>query len=212
MERTGEGERIGTDDMGKIFYIMGKSATGKDTIYQELLERKELGLCRLVPYTTRPIRAKETEGVEYHFVGEEMLREFLDGGRVIELREYNTVHGIWKYFTVDDENMDLEQQDYLAIGTLVSYRKMVEYYGKDRVLPVYIEVEDGERLERALIREKKQTAPKYEELCRRFLADQRDFSEQNLENAGIGQRFSNDGERQQCMGEIAAYILSQKER
>ena len=207
----GEGERIGTDDMGKIFYIMGKSATGKDTIYQELLERKELGLNRLIPYTTRPIRAKETEGVEYHFVGEEKLQEFLDKGRVIELREYDTIHGIWKYFTVDDETMDLEKQDYLAIGTLVSYGRMVEYYGKNRVIPIYIEVEDGERLERALKREKKQTAPKYEELCRRFLADQKDFSDQKLEAAGIGHRFSNNGDRQQCMEEAAAYILSQKE-
>lgn len=196
--------------MGKLFYIMGKSATGKDTIYQELLERKELSLSRLVPYTTRPIRAKETEGMEYHFVGEAKLQEFLDQGRVIELREYDTVHGIWKYFTVDDEDMDLERQDYLAIGTLVSYRKMVEYYGKNRVRPIYIEVADGERLERALIREKKQAVPKYEELCRRFLADQKDFSDQKLQEAGIKHRFSNNGERQQCMDAVAAYIRSQK--
>ena len=28
-------------DMGKLFYIMGKSASGKDTIYQKLLENQE---------------------------------------------------------------------------------------------------------------------------------------------------------------------------
>ena len=59
--------------MGKIFYIFGKSSTGKDTIYKSLMENKELGLRPVVPYTTRPMRAKETPGVEYHFTDEEDL-------------------------------------------------------------------------------------------------------------------------------------------
>lgn len=198
--------------MGRIYYLMGKSASGKDTIYQELLERKELGLQRLVIYTTRPIRAKETEGVEYHFTDEEQLQEFLRAGKVIELREYDTVYGIWKYFTVDDEKIDLERQDYLAIGVLDSFEKMKRNYGEEKVLPIYIEVEDGNRLERALKRERKQNPPKYEELCRRFLADQRDFSEERLKKAGITRRFHNDEDRQLCMDEVAAFIRQQQEK
>ena len=50
--------------MGKIFYVMGKSASGKDTIYKELRERIP-ELKTVVLYTTRPIRAGETNGVEY---------------------------------------------------------------------------------------------------------------------------------------------------
>ena len=126
--------------MGRIFYIIGKSATGKDTIYEELLNRENLGLQRLVLYTTRPIREKETEGVEYHFTDEQTLQEFLREGKVIELREYNTMHGIWKYFTVDDEQIDLDKQDYLAIGVLESFEKMKRYFGADKVVPIYIEV------------------------------------------------------------------------
>lgn len=45
---------------------------------------------------------------------------------------------------------------------------------------IYIEVEDGERLARALHREGKQEEPRYEEMCRRFLADQVDFSEEKI--------------------------------
>ena len=67
--------------MGKIFYIAGKSATGKDTIYENILVREALGLRPLVPYTTRPIRANETEGVEYHFTDEEGLKRFQEEGR-----------------------------------------------------------------------------------------------------------------------------------
>ena len=79
--------------MGKIFYIMGKSATGKDTIYEELLEHRGLGLRPLIMYTTRPIRANEMDGVQYHFTDVEGLRQMQSEGRVIELRSYNTVHG-----------------------------------------------------------------------------------------------------------------------
>ena len=42
--------------MGKIFYIMGKSSSGKDSIYRQLEKDQELVLKRLVIYTTRPIR------------------------------------------------------------------------------------------------------------------------------------------------------------
>lgn len=177
--------------MGKIYCIMGKSSSGKDTIYKMLMEEPELSLKTIVPYTTRPMRAGETEGVEYYFCDEERLRELEEEGRVIELRAYDTVHGVWKYFTVDDHQMQEKEQDYLLIGTLESYRKLRDYFGKDRVVPIYIEVEDGIRLQRALDRERSQREPGYEELCRRFLADAADFSEEKLKEAGITIRFVN---------------------
>ena len=56
--------------MGKIFYIMGKSASGKDTIYKELIEKMPK-FHSIVPYTTRPMREGEKDGVEYFFVDQE---------------------------------------------------------------------------------------------------------------------------------------------
>ena len=55
---------------------MGKSCTGKDTIYKRLVADKELNLNILVPYTTRPIRKNELSGIEYHFVSEEEYEKF----------------------------------------------------------------------------------------------------------------------------------------
>ena len=97
--------------MGKIYCIMGKSATGKDTLYKMLLADPQLSLKTVVPYTTRPMREGETDGVEYYFCNEERLSELLSAKKVIELRAYDTVHGIWKYFTVDDHQMSDEGQD-----------------------------------------------------------------------------------------------------
>ena len=94
---------------------------------------------------------------------------------------------------------------YLGIGTLESFVKLREYYGNDVMRPVYIEVEDGERLE--LARERTQEVPKYEEMCRRFLADQNDFSEENILKAGIWKRFQNHN-LDECVKEIGNYIKS----
>ena len=97
----------------------------------------------------------------------------------------------WIYFTADDGQIELEKRNYLGIGTLESYMNMKEYYGEKNLCPLYIEVEDGERLKRAICREELQQEPKYAEMCRRFLADTEDFSEENLKRAGITKRFSN---------------------
>lgn len=192
--------------MGNIYYMMGKSASGKDTLFQLLLGESGLPLKTVVLYTTRPMRAGERDGVEYFFCGEEQVREFESQGKIIELRAYQTVHGVWKYFTAADDQMDLERQSYLMIGTLESYLKIREYYGKERVIPIYIEVEDGERLQRALERERAQEQPRYEELCRRFLADAKDFSEENLRAAGITKRFTNEV-LEDTLREIKSYII-----
>ena len=193
--------------MGKIFYIMGKSASGKDRIYSLLEDQRELKLKTLVLYTTRPIRDGEENGKNYYFVSDEKLNEFRKNGNVIEERSYHTVYGIWTYFTADDGQVNLTESDYLGIGTLESFMQLKKYYGENAVCPVYIQVEDGERLSRALKREKEQENPKYEEMCRRFIADQSDFSEENIQSAGIEKRFQNK-DLDICVKEIVNYIKS----
>ena len=178
--------------MGKIFCIVGKSSSGKDTIYKRLLKINSLKIKKIIPYTTRPIRQGEKEGVEYHFVDINRLEQLKKEDKIVECREYDTVYGKWYYFTAKDDQIELEQNDYLIIGTLESYMKTREYFGKDKVIPIFVDIDDGERLSRALRREMRQKEPKYDEMCRRYLADSMDFSEENLKNAGITRTFIND--------------------
>lgn len=192
--------------MGKIFYIMGKSSSGKDSIFKEVKKRIP-ELKDIVLYTTRPIREGETDGVEYHFVNEDKLKELESKGCVIEQRAYNTKCGIWRYFTADAGQIHLDVENYLVIGTLESYEAMKKYFGEETVIPLYVEVEDGLRLSRALERERQQADPKYAEMCRRFLADSEDFSEDNLQKAGIKTRFENiDFEK--TVEKLCMYICS----
>lgn len=191
--------------MGKIICLMGKSSTGKDTIFKRLLEDEDLKLKNIVPYTTRPLRDGEKDGEEYFFTDEEGFLSLKEQGKVIEERAYNTFHGLWRYFTVDDGQIQLRAQNYIMIGTLEAYRQLREYFGEDRMLPVMIELDDGIRLQRALNREQEQDSPRYEEMCRRFLADSADFAEEKIRAAGILRRFSND-ELESCLAQIRTYI------
>ncbi len=191
--------------------LMGKSSSGKDTVYKRLLEQNKVALKKIVPYTTRPIRAKEQDGVEYYFTDEEGYQKLLRQGAVIESRTYDTYLGQWRYFTVADDKVDLQRDSYLLIGTLESYMRIKEFYGADNVLPVMIELDDGVRLQRALDREKVQDDPKYEEMCRRFLADAVDFSEENKRRAGIDRTFYND-RLEKCLDEIITYLTEELER
>ncbi len=179
----------------QIYCLLGKSASGKDTVYRRLLERaaqegRELG--RVVPYTTRPIRTGEQNGVTYYYESDAQFARDKAAGRILESRDYRTVHGVWHYYTKDDGQIRLEERSYLLIGTLESYLSFRDHFGPGRVVPLYLELDPGERLERALRRERKEPSPRYAELCRRFLADEQDFAEEKLLGAGITERYRND--------------------
>ncbi|KMT22949.1 guanylate kinase [Clostridium cylindrosporum] len=192
--------------MGKIFCLMGKSSSGKDTIFREIKEDKNLGLLPIIGYTTRPKRTDETNGVEYYFIDNNTLSGYRECGKLIEERVYNTVSGDWHYCTLDDGQIDLSK-NYILITTLESYNSLKAYFGEEYVVPFYIKVDDGIRLERALIREMKQENPNYDELCRRFLADSVDFSEENLSKLGIKKSYSNY-DLDKCIDKIKKEILN----
>jgi len=115
-------------------------------------------------------------------------------------------HGIRYHF-----HEQLQQNgDILTVGTLESYQKIKEYYKEKedtKLLPVYITVDEEERKKRAIQREEKQKSPNYHEVERRIKADNIDFSEENLKQAGIEkeQTFENY-DLNTCVEKIINYI------
>ncbi len=170
--------------MGKIVILMGPSGSGKDTIFAKLLKENPYELQKITPCTTRPIRNGEVEGREYYFKTEEQKQEMEQKNQIIELRTYKTTDGIWHYFTISMD-INLVKQNYITVNTLVGYDQFVSYYGKENILPILIQMDDGIRLQRALNREETQEHPKYAEMCRRFLADAEDFSLENIQKRNI---------------------------
>ncbi len=196
--------------MTYIFCVIGKSSTGKDTVFDLLLNDSSLSLQKIVTYTTRPIRAGETDGREYFFVDEDEEERLSKEGKIIERRSYDTVYGKWDYFTVHDGQIEVsEGQDkcYIVIATLESFARLKDFYKNVKVVPIYIYVEDGIRLHRALERERAQKVHRYDEMCRRYLGDMKDFSDEKLKECGIDHYFENE-DSQRTADEIASYIRS----
>lgn len=188
----------------KIIYIMGKSASGKDTIYHKLKEK--LNIASYVMYTTRPMREGEKEGLSYYFISYDDMQKYIENkmpNPLIEERTYQTVYGPWIYATILDEQFK-GNSALLMTGTLESYKKVKEYFQNKKdvdVKPIYIEVPDRIRLERAILREDKEKEPKYVEMCRRFVADSQDFSEEKLQKCEITNKYMNI-DLEECLQKI----------
>ena len=192
--------------MGKVFCIMGKSGSGKDTIFKEIIKDNSLNLKKIVGYTTRPKRVEENDGVEYNFIDDDMINKFIQKNKVIELRKYDTVNGIWYYCTMDDGQINLQTNSYIVISTLESYSSFKKYFGSNNVIPLYIDVDDGIRLQRILNREMSEDSPNYKEICRRFIADSEDFSNKNLKLNGIEKIYSNNN-LVECIADVKNNII-----
>lgn len=184
--------------MEKIICLIGKSSTGKDTVYNRLIAERELGLRPLVLYTTRPKRPGETDGVTYHFVSEDELRALEQAHPVIERRVYRTAFGPWIYCTLNDGHADGRR---ICVTTPAALDGYYREFGRERVLPLYLQVPDGLRLRRAIEREERQRSPSYVEVCRRFLADEDDFSEERLLACGPMRRYDNI-DLEDCLREL----------
>ena len=198
--------------MSNLIYIMGKSASGKDTVYKQVKERIDSN--SYVLYTTRPMREGEKEGREYNFITREQFEKLEKDQKVIEARHYNVVNAqgqkdVWTYATIDDKQWEKEG-NFLTIGTLESYNSISKYLSehpeKDlKLLPIYIEIDEAERRKRAIERENKSGKPNFEEMERRLKADNIDFSEEKIIEAGITKTFKNY-DLNECVDNIVRYI------
>ena len=130
--------------MSKIFCLMGKSASGKDTLAKAI--NKEIGIPIAVSCTTRPMRVGEVQHREYHFLTEEEFhqREF------VEKREYHVYNGdTWYYGYSKDE---FEGEDCIAIVDVEGYETLKEYFGEENVYAFYIYASEETLIKRLIKR------------------------------------------------------------
>lgn len=180
----------------KLYCIIGKSGSGKDSIYKRILEKTNLN--PIIPYTTRPRRPLEENGKDYHFVSDEFM---LNNPLVIEKRTYKTVHGDWYYATVNDGQ--LQKGDSAIVASPEQYLNIKNYFdkkGKVEVIPIYIYVDDGIRLQRLISREMLQEEPNYFEICRRYKTDAEDFIVMDGERKFLNYSLT------ECVNEITKFM------
>ncbi|MDO5564363.1 MAG: guanylate kinase [Eubacteriales bacterium] len=185
-----------------IYCIIGKSASGKDTIYKKIIN-KIPNINKITLYTTRPKRENEKEGIEYFFVNEDFLKQ--NKNKIIEQRTYNTIYGPWIYAMIDDGSIN-SKNNYLLLSTLESYNSIKKYFGEENVFPIYINVPNDIRLQRAKDRVNILDENTKKEIERRFKADEIDFSTQKIKEANITKIYDN-ANLQNCINEIYNDIM-----
>lgn len=134
--------------------LIGASASGKSTTQKILC--KKYGYKPLISYTTRPMREKEKDGVDYHFLTEDEFHELDDAGFFCETAKYSS----WHYGTAKKDIKD----NTVAVVTPSGFRKLRELY--DNVISFYLSVPRRDRLIRLLKR-----GDDIDEACRRSCSD-----------------------------------------
>ena len=187
--------------MARIFVIIGKSGSGKDTFFKTILSKKSeydahsINLIGVIPYTSRPKRTNEygitdifytpeTEGFDppaYVFKEAEFFKEE-NYDKFIEHRVYAVANGeFWFYatpkFKPEGDN------DYILIATPEAVPKiqdMMQEYNTP-VITIMTTCDPKTRIYRMLDRlNKMPTAFQIKEQCRRFVSDEDDFSEEMM--------------------------------
>lgn len=194
--------------MGHIYCILGKSGTGKDTVTEAILSSNDIEIEKIVPYTTRPKRENELEGVNYHYVSRDEMENMERRGQIVEKRSYDTVHGEWIYFTADT---DIEEdKDYIVITTQEALKKFIERFGSERIYVIYLKIDDKKRLERCINRESLQPMPNYSEVCRRFISDEKDFDEEKIKSLSSCSFVDTDTDINECIKTIKSIITENR--
>ena len=149
-----------------ILIIVGKTASGKDTIVKKLVSDYEFR--KIITYTTRPIRKNEKQNEDYHFISEEEFKEKIKKGFFAEWKSYNTEFGAWYYGTAfkDLENAD---EKTVIILTPEGFKDIIGKMNSD-IVSIYIYSNNKTIKDRLIMRN-----DDVKEAERRIHADNQDF-------------------------------------
>lgn len=138
-----------------MFYlIVGPTCSGKDKIANYIIG-KYSNISSIISTTSRPIRPKEKEGLEYHFLSvEEFIKRVNEDG-FIEHRSYDTivndVKDTW-YYGVEKRSVANSEMDYVAVISYQGAMKFREYFGNENTILVYIKSLYSDRYVRNILR------------------------------------------------------------
>lgn len=157
-----------------MIILMGKSASGKDTVVRKLIEQKEYK--RIITWTTRPMRPGEKEGITYHYTSEDDFKKKIKEGFFVEWKSYETVNGTWYYGTALDDIMGARGDDYrIIILTPEGYKRLSSFCSHlvgINLLSIYLDVDTKVIRERLI-----QRGDDKKEADRRIKYDKKDFKE-----------------------------------
>jgi len=171
----------------KIVYVIGMSCSGKDTLIAAVKDIVNLSnLTRIkfaTPVTTRPKRPGETN--EYIFTNNNDFDELSKKNKLVDVREYNTVQGLWKYANIipDGNEWDTLVISSTPEGILNNHDiNLHERLDVKKVYIVNILVPKYQILGRLEKRKHVESIDYWKEALRRYISDSIDYSYDSITN------------------------------
>lgn len=152
----------------KVIALFGKSGSGKDTTLNRLIKYYGHYCHKIISCTTRPIRENEKDGEDYYFVSPAQFTKLLLNNYFLEATSFNEWFYGTPFFSLKDNKINVGVFNIEGIYALLEDSRL-------EVIPIYITAKDKTRLLRCLEREEN---PDCSEISRRFLQDEKDFSEE----------------------------------
>ena len=171
--------------MVNIVVLVGPSNCGKDYLRKYLVDNYEF-IQYLKPYTTRVKRDNETDN-DYYF---NYLPENL---KIVEKRAYTMVDGETVEYATILPKYIFDDKVYILCGTIEmiinlisalfnNIEKSLMWAGKEvKITPIFIKADPNKRLLKAVERAN-ESGEDPNEVCRRFLADSKDFSDEKIKS------------------------------
>ena len=162
-----------------MYIIVGAGGSGKSTLQEYLIKNYHKNFDRAISTTTRPMRKREYDGIDYHFINVYDFCEKENKSELYCVEQYND----WFYAI---EKKELEKENGLAVLTPVGVKTLKSELAKlndlnklNNITVIYLKVDGKSRLKKML-----ESRSDKQECHRRYIADEKMF-ENFEENADI---------------------------
>nr|WP_270249268.1 AAA family ATPase [Coprococcus catus] len=150
-----------------MIIIIGKTASGKDTIVKELCQNHNFK--KIVTYTTRPMRENEINGITYHFISDVDFKQKINEGFFTEYKSYQSEFGEWFYGTSEESIINSDSKS-IIILTPQGYKDILSKYPNLNYKSIYLYASNRTIRERLI-----QRGDDEAEAIRRVKHDKKDF-------------------------------------
>lgn len=150
-----------------MIIIIGKTASGKDTVVKMLCEQH---ICKkIITYTTRPMRENEVDGITYHFISDEEFKQKINEGFFAEYKSYQSEFGEWFYGTSEESILNSDDNS-IIILTPQGYKDILSKYPNLNYKSIYLYASNRTIRKRLIER-----GDNKDEAVRRVRHDNKDF-------------------------------------
>ena len=177
--------------MGKIVLVLGPTLAGQEILKARLMKEENYNFHKIIKTTTRPKRYNEIDGDNYHFI---IGGATIPNSEIIEKKQFGEI----SYFTCS-KDIDLVKNNYLDTSNLEGLDSYRNYFGEDVIIPIFVKMNRDERIQLVLTTERAKENPDFSVMCQKYIADESDYSDENIAKRNITDIVENNGDIEETL-------------